>query len=292
MFDGFALEGSTWARPCCACATADPGRLVLLAARPSAHAHDLASRGAAPGRAPHRRVPRPARLRASRPSRRRRPITSRTRSARWRATACALMRVARPRAVRRRRARSRRLRRHAARARRARTRSRHSRCSTSCRSARRWRAAGPTSRSAGTTGSSSAQPAPRPERAIWADPERWYGGDAEQMGSENWADRRRRRSTTPRRCTRCARTTARASGSTARPTTPTARPGARIACPVLALWAERRRPAGALRRRARGAGGRGRPTSTGTASTAATTWPRRSPDALAAELRAFLAYAS
>jgi haloacetate dehalogenase len=82
-----------------------------------------------------------------------------------------------------------------------------------------------------------AQPSPRPERAICADPDAWYGGDPVQMGVENWADRRlaiHDPETVHAMCEdyraglgldRAADDADRAAGRT-------------IACPVLALWAE------------------------------------------------------
>jgi haloacetate dehalogenase len=82
-----------------------------------------------------------------------------------------------------------------------------------------------------------AQPAPRPERAISADPDAWYGGDPERMGRENWEDRRRAihdPATVHAMCEdyraglgldRVADDADRAAGRT-------------LACPVLVLWAE------------------------------------------------------
>jgi haloacetate dehalogenase len=81
-----------------------------------------------------------------------------------------------------------------------------------------------------------AQPAPRPERAICADPSSWYGGDADAMGLENWADfdaAIHDADTVHAMCEdyraglgvdRAADDADRAAGRT-------------IACPVLALWA-------------------------------------------------------
>jgi haloacetate dehalogenase len=81
-----------------------------------------------------------------------------------------------------------------------------------------------------------AQPAPRPELVISADPDAWYGGLAEHMGAGNWEDRRAAihdPETVHAMCEdyraglgldRAADDADRAAGRT-------------IACPVLALWA-------------------------------------------------------
>ena len=60
-------------------------------------------------------------------------------------------------------------------------------CSTPSRSAKPCAELTPDSRQPGGTGSFSHQP-DKPERAILADPDAWYGGDQERMGHENYAD--------------------------------------------------------------------------------------------------------
>ena len=82
-----------------------------------------------------------------------------------------------------------------------------------------------------------AQPAPRPERAIAAAPDAWYGGDAEAMGAANWEDRRRAihdPATVHAMCEdyRAGLGLDRAADDADRAA------GRMIACPVLALWAD------------------------------------------------------
>ena len=66
----------------------------------------------------------------------------------------------------------------------------------------------------------------KPEQAILADPDAWYGGDK----TEGWVRRTTPttagRSMTRQRCTRCSRTIAPAWAPTERPTRPTALPAA------------------------------------------------------------------
>ncbi len=80
-----------------------------------------------------------------------------------------------------------------------------------------------------------AQPGPRPERVINADPDAWYGGDPEHMGAENWADFRRAihdPATVHAMCEdyRAGLGLDRAHDDADR------RAGRRIACPLLVLW--------------------------------------------------------
>jgi haloacetate dehalogenase len=82
-----------------------------------------------------------------------------------------------------------------------------------------------------------AQPAPRAERAIGADPDVWYGGDPQALGAENWDDRRRAihdPATVHAMCEdyRAGLGLDRAADDADR------RAGRKLACPVLALWAE------------------------------------------------------
>ncbi len=79
-----------------------------------------------------------------------------------------------------------------------------------------------------------AQPG-KPERAILADPDAWYGGDPEAMGAEAYAEFRRP-STIPRRSRRCWRTTARASAIDRAHEEADRASGRRVECPLLVLW--------------------------------------------------------
>jgi haloacetate dehalogenase len=83
-----------------------------------------------------------------------------------------------------------------------------------------------------------AQPSPKPERAIGADPDAWYHASPESMGAENYADFRRAihdPATVHAMCEdyRAGLGVDRAHDDADR------RAGRRIACPVLALWAAR-----------------------------------------------------
>src|SRR3954449_5190085 len=78
----------------------------------------------------------------------------------------------------------------------------------------------------------------RPERAILADPDRWYGGDADRMGGENHADYRRaiRDPDTVRAMLedyRAGVTVDRAADDADRAA------GRRVTCPTLVLWSTR-----------------------------------------------------
>ena len=128
-----------------------------------------------------------------------------------------------------------------------------------------------------------AQPAPFPEELIGANPDAYYFRDRTVFAEEALADYLRYTIRPP--FTRCARTTA--PGATFDFALDEADRGVRrIQSPLLALWGATR-SARALVRRAwdlARLGGRRR----GRRSTAATTWPRRAPEATAAELRQFM----
>ena len=163
---------------------------------------------------------------------------------------------ARPRALRGRRPRPRRLR-GAARGPRPSRLGGASRCSTRCRSPRRWTAATPASRRPGGTGSSTRSPTGPSAPSM---PTPTPGTATRRRSGSGWA-RRPAPTTAPRSatrppCTRCWRTTAPAWASTARTTRPTAaRGGGRLSRP--AAVGPRRRPGAPVRRSAGGLAGLG-----------------------------------
>jgi pimeloyl-ACP methyl ester carboxylesterase len=113
----------------------------------------------------------------------------------------------------------------------------------------------------------------KPERAILADPDAWYGGSPEVMGAENYADYRATSTTRPR-CTGCSKTTAPGSASIGRTTKRIGKPDEPCAARCSAsgrsatIWS-------ASTATCSRSGVRGRRTCAAAGSTAATIWRKR-----------------
>ena len=127
----------------------------------------------------------------------------------------------------------------------------------------------------------------KPERAILADPDAWYGGSAERMGSEEaYADYRA--AIHDPATVRAMLEDYRAGLGIDRTHDAADREaGRRVACPTLVMWAERRRPAVPLRRRA-GDLAAWAPDLRGRGLDCGHHMAEEAPDELAAELLAFL----